>query len=249
VAHHERLSRITVTGDTVNLAASERVLLETTETSGDVHHGGAIAFGPDGKLYWGLGDNGNGLNAQDLTTLRGKVLRINPDPDTLGARSEIYVVGLRNPYRFAAAPGNKLLVADVGSVSFEEVNLLMPGANYGWPQQEGFCNGCASVNPIYAYPHGAGAAITSVLVYTGSEFGPSFQNKVFIADLIQGWIKVLTCNSDYTSCGGESMFDSQAGMTIQLLQGPKDNDIYQLTYQGELSRIGPHRSASGAAVV
>jgi len=48
----------------------------------------------------------------------------------------------------------------------------------GWPQQEGLCNGCASVNPIYAYPHGAGAAITSVLVYTGSEFGPSYTQAV-----------------------------------------------------------------------
>jgi len=129
--------------------------------------------------------------------LRGKVVRINPDGsvpldnpsfNVMGARREIYAVGFRNPYRFAAAPGDKLLVADVGEVSFEEVNLLMRGANYGWPQQEGLCNGCASVNPIYAYPHGAGAPITSVLVYTGSEFGPSYQNKVFIADLIQGSI-------------------------------------------------------------
>jgi aldose sugar dehydrogenase len=255
VDHHERLSRLAVTGDTVT---AELMLLETTETSGDIHHGGAIAFGPDGKLYWGLGDNGNGLNAQDLTTLRGKVLRLNPDGsapgdnpfvNTLGARPEIYAVGLRNPYRFAAAPGDKFLVADVGQVSFEEVNLLMPGSNYGWPQHEGLCNGCGFVNPIYAYPHGAGAAITSVLAYTGSEFGPSYQNKVFIADLIQGWIKVLTCTSDYTSCGGEAMFDSQAGMTIQLLQGPDDDNIYRLTYQGELSRIGLFGSASGAAVV
>jgi glucose/arabinose dehydrogenase len=256
VDKHERLSRIAVTGDTV---ASEQILLESTQTSTDFHHGGAIAFGPDGKLYWGVGDNRNPLNAQDLTTIHGKVLRLNPDGsapsdnpffNVMGARREIYAYGFRNPYRFAAAPGGKLLVADVGDVSWEEVNLLMRGANYGWPQQEGPCNGCASVNPIYAYPHGASAAITSVLVYTGSTFGPSYQNKVFIADLMQGWIKVLTCNSDYTACGGESMFDSQAGMTIQLLQGPdNDNNIYRLTYQGELSRIGPHGSASGAAVV
>jgi glucose/arabinose dehydrogenase len=102
----------------------------------------------------------------------------NPSFNVMGARREIYAYGFRNPYRFAAASGDKLLVADVGEVSFEEVNLLMRGANYGWPQQEGLCNGCASVNPIYAYPHGAGAAITSVLVYTGSEFGPSYTQAV-----------------------------------------------------------------------
>ena len=256
VDRHERLSRLTVTGDTVG---SEQVLLQSPLTSNDNHHGGAITFGTDGKLYWAVGDNGNRQNAQDLTTLHGKVLRLNPDGsvpednpfvNTPGARREIYAFGFRNPYRFAAAPGGKLLVADVGELSWEEVNLLVRGANYGWPQQEGSCNGCASVNPIYAYPHGTSAAITSVLVYTGSAFGPSYQNKVFIADLMQGWIKVLTCNSDYTSCGGEAMFDSQAGMTIQLLQGPgNDNNIYRLTYQGELSRIGLFGSASGAAAV
>ena len=247
-AHYERLSRLTVTGDTVNLAVAEKVLLELTETSGDIHHGGAVAFGPDGKLYWGLGDNGDRQNAQKLSTLRGKVLRLDPDGSVpadnpfvgvSGARPEIYALGLRNPYRFAVAPGNKLLTADVGEVSWEEVNLLMPGANYGWPLQEGACNGCGFVNPIYTYPHGAGAAISSVLVYTGSELGPDYQNKVFIADYIQGWVKVLTCNADYTSCSGEAVFDSQAGKTIQLLQGPgDDNGIYRLTYEGVLSRIG-----------
>jgi aldose sugar dehydrogenase len=244
--HHERLSRLTVTGNTVDLATAETVLLQLTDTSGDNHHGGAITIGPDGRLYWGIGDNSVGQNAQNLGNLRGKVLRLNRDGsvpqdnpfvNTPGARPEIYAYGLRNPYRIATAPGGQLLVADVGELAYEEVNRLTRGANYGWPQQEGTCNGCGSVNPIHAYPHGGGAAISSVLVYTGTEFGPRYQNAVFIADFIQGWVKVLTCSADYSSCSGESMFDSNAGRTIQMLQGP-DGDIYRLTYQGRLSRLG-----------
>lgn len=257
-SRHERLSRITVTGNTADLG-SQQVLMESRQrASGNYHHGGSIAFGSDGKLYWGVGDNHRGRNAQRPSTIRGKVLRLNPDGtvpsdnpfvNTRGYLPQIYAMGFRNPFRIAPAPGGNLLVADVGQVSWEEVNLLTSGANYGWPHEEGACNGCAYTNPIYTYPHGASAAISSVLVYTGSAFGPSFQNKVFIADFEQGWIKVLTCDSGYTSCGGATTFDSQAGNTVQLIQGP-DGNIYQLTYAGELSRIAPTSGgATGAALL
>jgi PKD repeat protein len=81
--------------------------------------------------------------------------------------------------------------------------------------------------------------MTSVVVYTGSTFGDSYQNKVFIADYSLGWIKELTFDSEYTSFIGERMFDDQAGTTVKLVQGP-DGNLYQLTiYPGELSRIAP----------
>ncbi|MGX9787496.1 PQQ-dependent sugar dehydrogenase [Mycobacterium sp. MMS18-G62] len=242
--NRDRLSRITVTGDT---AASETVLLET-EPAGFIHHGGALGFGPDNKLYWGIGDNGIGANAQDLQTLRGKILRLNTDGSApsdnpffghTDARPEIYAYGLRNPFRLTFTPGNQLLVADVGQVSWEEVNLVEAGKNYGWPSAEGVCNSCTSVNPIFTYPHGNGAAITSVLVYTGDTFDPSYLNKVFIADEVQGWIKVLSCAADFSSCSEVQTFDAHAGTTVKLAQGP-DGNLYHLTYQpGELVRISP----------
>ncbi len=142
------------------------------------------------------------------------------------------------------SPTLGLLVADVGAASFEEVNLVTAGGDYGWPGAEGVCNSCSSINPIYTYPRGSGAAITSVLVYDGDPFGPDYLNKVFIADLVQGWIKVLTCTPDFTSCGDPQDFDPDAGSTVLLLQGP-DGNIYQLTYQpGSLVRIAPAGTAS-----
>lgn len=251
-ALRNRLSRLTVVGDA---AGSELVLLQSTESSAFNHQGGALGFGPDGKLYWGLGDNGSGPNSQDLTNLHGKIMRINPDGSTpsdnpglgSGALPQIYAYGLRNPFRLAFAPTGQLLVADVGAASFEEVNLVTAGGNYGWPNAEGVCASCSSINPIYTYPRGSGAAITSVLVYDGETLGSAYQDKVFIADLVQGWIKVLTCTPDFSACGDPQDFDPQAGTTLVLAQGPDDN-LYQLTYQpGTLVRIAPAGSSSEAS--
>jgi len=252
-ALRNRLSRLTVVG---NAAGSELVLLQSAESAALNHQGGALRFGPDGKLYWGVGDNGSGLNSQDLTNLHGKILRLNPDGSTpsdnpalgAGALPQIYAYGLRNPFRLTFTPNGGLLVADVGAASWEELNLVSAGGNYGWPGTEGVCNSCSSINPIYTYPRGSGAAITSVLVYDGATFGPGYLDKVFIADLVQGWIKVLTCTPEFASCGDPQDFDPQAGTTVVLAQGP-DGNVYQLTYQpGALVRIAPAGSSAAELV-
>jgi glucose/arabinose dehydrogenase len=124
------------------------------------HNGGLLLFGPDGKLYIGFGDGGGGGdrhgprgNAQNLGTLLGKILRIDPRPDgsrpytiptgnpfsgRAGARKEIWAYGLRNPWRFSFAPGGQLAIADVGQDAVEEVDVIRhAGANLGWRVFEG----------------------------------------------------------------------------------------------------------------
>ncbi|HUO07990.1 MAG TPA: PQQ-dependent sugar dehydrogenase [Phycisphaerae bacterium] len=130
------------------------------------HNGGTIAFGPDGDLYWALGDggtandSGNGHivstgNAQSLSVIMGKMLRIdphgnnsangkygipadNPFINTPGALPEIYAYGLRNPYKFSFDPATgRLIEGDVGQNQVEEVNAITKGANYGWAVKEG----------------------------------------------------------------------------------------------------------------
>lgn len=255
--NHLRLSRLTVTGSTADLA-SEVVLVESEIEAGNLHHGGEMRFGPDDMLYWSVGENGFGPNSQDLSNIHGKVLRINPhvlNPDGTAtvpednpfvdnpdAKPQIYAYGFRNPYRFVFTPNDKLLLGDVGDQSWEELNIVTAGADYGWPNAEGACEGCASVDPVYAYAHtpppSRAAALTSVLVYTGETFGESYENKVFIADFTLGWIKVLTFDEQYTSVLSEQLFDTQAGTPVKLEQGP-DGNIYQLNiYPGELSVIG-----------
>ncbi|AFM16131.1 glucose/sorbosone dehydrogenase [Mycolicibacterium chubuense NBB4] len=253
----DRLARLTVVGNRVAFG-SQKVLLQTTDRSALYHRGGALGFGPDGDLYWGLGDNKNGANAQDLTSLHGKIIRLNPEgsipsdnPDLgPGALPQIYAYGVRNPFRLTFTPTGELLVADVGENSYEELNLVTAGGNYGWPGAEGYCDGCTSIDPIYEYAHnGSGAAITSVLVYTGDVLGPEYQGKVFIADEVQGWIKVLTCSADFSSCGNAQDFDPQAGSSVVLRQAP-DGSIYQLTYSpGQLVRISGAPSAVSSPAV
>src|SRR6187455_2329085 len=113
-AIHNRVSRFTANGDTA-LAGSEVVLLELNNLSSATNHnGGAIHFGPDGKLYIAVGENANGANSQTLANLLGKVLRINSDgtiPNdnpffntATGNNRAIWALGLRNPFTFAFQP-------------------------------------------------------------------------------------------------------------------------------------------------
>jgi aldose sugar dehydrogenase len=262
--NYQRLSRFTVTDPSADVLTvdpdSEVVLVQGTQPAGDDHHGGGLSFGPDGKLYWSVGDNVcctvlDGRNSQDLSNIYGKVLRLNRDgsapddnpfPDAPGAGPLVYATGFRNPFRLAFTPDGRLLVVDVGESRWEEVNLVTAGSNYGWPNAEGPCDGIGTAscstpssyaNPIYAYRHSPGGnSITAVTSYTGPTSGNG-ENRVLIADFNQGWVKELTFNSDYSTLISESLFDVAApGATNKLAQGP-DGAIYQLTYDGKLTRI------------
>jgi glucose/arabinose dehydrogenase len=130
-------------------------LMDLDPISGPFHHGGAMQFGPGGKLFVTTGDDANSDNAQDITNRFGKVLRLNPDPadpipdsnptsiagidGTLtGDNRAIWAAGLRNPYALTVRPNSSLMyIADVGEAQWEEVNICRRGANYGWGVTEG----------------------------------------------------------------------------------------------------------------
>ena len=158
---------------------SRREVLAIPTPAGTAHNGGQLQFGPDGFLYWSIGEAGNSANAQDTANLFGKILRIDPrgsggqpysiPPDNPyvgvgGARPEIWSLGLRNPWRFSFDRlTGALIVADVGEGSLEEVDLVPQaagggrGANFGWPTCEGTAGtGCSSppfTPPIFEYSH------------------------------------------------------------------------------------------------
>ena len=162
---HNRVSRFTANGD-VAVAGSEFILLELDNLSSATNHnGGAIHFGPDGKLYIAVGENANSSNSQTLTNLLGKVLRINPDgtipadnpffATTTGNNRAIWALGLRNPFTFAFQPGTgRLFINDVGASSWEEINDGIAGSNYGWPITEGVTGDIRFRSPLFAYGHG-----------------------------------------------------------------------------------------------
>jgi glucose/arabinose dehydrogenase len=224
-------------------------IFQTQSPSQLLHVGGSVRFGPDGKLYVAVGDNGYPPNAQDLSNPHGKILRINKDgsiptdnpfygqPGRLGA---IWAYGFRNPWRFQfdSATG-ELYGGDVGDYTWEEINHIVKGGNYGWPVHEGMCTGdCAGFsNPSYAYNHNGGsAAVTGGPVYRGGMFPAEYQGSLFFGDYAAGFIKRAVLDADGNTTSVRD-FDTAAGSVVDLKVAP-DGSLYYLTYiPGRLYRV------------
>ena len=250
---------------------------------GKSHIGGSLGFSSDGKLFVGTGEASN--QAPDylanimlpfnLDSLAGKILRINPDGsappdnpfytgDPTANRSKVWSYGLRQPFRMAVQPGTDLpFVGDVGASSWEEINVAVPGANFGWPCYEGaglqptlskldFCqdlieDGPAETQPLYAYAHdGESAAVTAGVFYQGTNYPARFNNAFFFGDWAQSWISVLKVDDDNDLVDGSvEVILSDAGRPIDFEVGP-DGDIYYLTSGGKVWHLRYIGSVGGS---
>jgi glucose/arabinose dehydrogenase len=161
------------------LGGSPRVILSGIE-SASVHNGGRIAFGPDGKLYVATGDAGNTRSAQDPSSPNGKILRINPDGSIPAgnpfAGSPVWSLGHRNVQGLAFDRAGRLWAPEFGQNTFDEVNLIRKGKNYGWPAVEGRGTGGGRyVSPQVVWRTSesspSGAAIVGRNLYVGALAG------------------------------------------------------------------------------
>ena len=227
-AVHNRVSRFTASVANPDVAepGSEVVLLDLENLGPTNHNGGAMHFGADGKLYVATGDNASSANSQIYTTKLGKILRLNADPANLvpadnpfldrttGTNRLIWAVGLRNPFTFSVQPGTgRILINDVGEVTWEEINDGAAGANYGWPSCEGNCPVPAPTptvpvgppnvftDPLFQYVHGgpqpSGCAITGGTFYNPAvaQFPAAYVGKYFFADFCTSFIRYIDPNS------------------------------------------------------
>jgi glucose/arabinose dehydrogenase len=243
---HNRVSRVQADPNNPDVARRdsgaliEDVLLDIDELSGATNHnGGAMHFGPDGKLYIAVGDNATGSNAQTLANLLGKMLRLNSDGTiptdnpfyntATGKNRAIWSLGLRNPYTFSFTRNTgRMFINDVGQNTWEEINDGLAGANYGWPTTEGPTTNTNFTAPVFVYGHGSssttGCAITGGDWYDSATatYPASYNGKYFFADYCSGWIRVLD-----PSTGSASAFASGIPSPVDLIVGP-DGALYYL---------------------
>jgi glucose/arabinose dehydrogenase len=217
---HNRVSRFTANATNLDVAMSGtevQILNLPNLSSATNHNGGAIHFGPDGKLYIAVGENANSANAPSLNTVLGKILRINKDgtipsdnpffTQTTGNNRAIWARGLRNPFTFAFQPGTgRLHLNDVGQDAWEEVNEGVAGSNYGWPAVEGpEPPGQAGVRyPIHNYQNaGSNCAIVGAAFYNPatSTFPANLTGGYFFGDFCGGFIRTLSPPT-YTTASG-----------------------------------------------
>jgi len=257
-----RIERYSVTGDpnVADPGSADSVLFVEQPFSN--HNGGLIVFGPDGRLYIGLGDGGSGGdpqgNGQNLETLLGALLRIdvdgadpfavpadNPfvgDPD---GRDEIWAYGLRNPWRFAFdREAGDLYIADVGQNRWEEVNVVPAdsgGANFGWNIMEGAhcyvsdpCDSSGLVLPAVEYGHGDGCSVTGGYVYRGSAI-PEIRGHYFYSDLCSGFLRSFKFSDGAVSERREWNV-GDPGSVLSFGEDP-DGELYLLSANGTVYKL------------
>jgi glucose/arabinose dehydrogenase len=253
-----RVSRLKLRSDKTGW--KEKILLDHIPSTNGNHNGGDIQFGFDGKLWVSVGESGCcASDAQELDTVRGKILRINLDgsipPDnpfynTPGARKETYVYGLRNPWRIGKRASNQtIIISDVGAGTWEEINTLVKGGNYGWPRYEGPCPssnlGCnpdsvdyeETIAPIHWYHHNTGNEQGNVIAggvfAENSNYPQPFANAYFYGDSGAGWVHVLTMDGN-NKVTNRYNFDVNAD-PVSFANGP-DGNIYVVNYNGVILR-------------
>ncbi len=250
---HSRLSRFTANGD-IAVPGSELVLIDFPLSSADMHNGGAMMFGKDGKLYVTVGDQAITTNPQSLTTPLGKILRINSDgtiptdnpfyATTTGINRAIWALGLRNPFTAAIQPGTgTIFVNDVGNGAWEEINRASAGANFGWPTTEGDFDPTVPANagftrPVHAYPHGSGTAAGNCIAggtfYNppNPQFPAAYYGQYFFSDFTNNWIKRLN-----PATGAVTLFATNVPAPVDLDVGPDGNLYYLSRGANQVGRI------------
>lgn len=212
-------------------ASGERLIFDLEQPYAN-HNAGQLAFGPDGYLYIGWGDGGwrddpHG-NGQKPGAALGKMLRIDVDTKSAGLAygipkdnpfvgrdgqlPEVFATGFRNPWRYSFAPDGRLIVADVGQDSWEEISIVERGGNYGWNIREGFqcfqehaaCKTERDLrDPIYAYDREDGGSVTGGYVYTGRAIA-DLAGKYVFGDFLSGRIWALDLPSDSRTRASEA---------------------------------------------
>ena len=207
------------------------------------HDGGRIKFGPDQKLYISTGDAINPSWSQDLSSLAGKILRINSDgtipDDNPFDSSPVFSYGHRNPQGLAWSPDELFLSSEHGpsgelGYGHDEINVILKGKNYGWPNVVGDSSDDSFVNPIIH--SGESTWAPSGMIYFDSEKISDFTGKFLVGTLRGEHLMVMDITKDGSIISSEKMFDGEFGR-IRTAQMSPDGNLYLLTANGNNDKI------------
>lgn len=237
-----RLSRLRHVGDQL---VEETVILETPDLLNDFHNGGCLRFASDKTLYISTGDDGQfNDTSQDPHDLRGKILRINRDGSPAAGNPflngedgdpRVWALGLRNPWRFHFQPGSEaMFIADVGASAYEEINLGIAGANYGWALTEGpEPPGVPGVTyPMYFYPHTSslGNGIIGGDHAPAANFPPAYQGNYFFGDVATRELFRMVLDDSNRAVSVERFASDTLSGPVEIQFGP-DGALYYLAFR------------------
>ncbi len=261
----QQVVEFTMAGDGTSIDPSSRREVLRMDDFASNHNGGLLMFGPDDLLYIGTGDGGIAddpeRNGQDLGSLLGKLLRIdpaasggrpysipadNPFAQTQGARPEVYSYGLRNPWRFSFdRDTGALAIGDVGQNSLEEIDYVGAGggrgANFGWSAFEGDerfnddQQADGHVPPVLTYGREEGCSVTGGYVVRDPEL-PSLRGRYLYGDFCAGILR------SFVPAKGEARDDKAVGVEVpQLSSFGEDGSgrIYATSLDGPVFRLVP----------
>jgi glucose/arabinose dehydrogenase len=183
------------------------------------HNGGRIAFGPDGMLYATVGDAQNRAAAQDPASLSGKILRMTPDGDVPADNpipgSLVYSLGHRNPQGIAWAADGTMFAAELGQDTWDELNIITAGGNYGWPEVEGSAGDPAYIDPVQQWNPDE-ASPSGIAIAGGT---------IFVANLRGRVLRSIPVADPTTSA---EYFAGESGRLRDVAVGP-DRALWMLT--------------------
>lgn len=214
-ATDNRVVRMPLLGEGGDRSLGEATPLLTGIPKASIHNGGRIAFGPDGALYIATGDAGNPQDAQNPESLAGKILRINADgsvpADNPFPGSAVYTLGHRNVQGLAWTSDGRMWASEFGQGTWDELNLIKAGANYGWPEAEGSAGNSLFQDPVAQWK--TAEASPSGLAAIG--------NTLFMASLRGERIWIIDVNQQEAKT--ESWFSGDYGRIRDVVAGPGES--------------------------
>lgn len=245
--HYGRISRFREVAH--NSFGPEEVLVDRL-MAGVAHNDGTIAWGPDGKMYLSHGDVTRYQVAQQPNGWDGRILRLNddgtiPSDNPLGSRNPTYAYGLRATYGLDFHPVTRELFGTENSDNVnDEVNLILPGRNYGWPNAAGCSTNLAYTNPLVVHPRTIGP--TNGVFYRGLAV-PGWTGNFIYGDTNNGNLYMLTLSPPFyqRAADVQVVLRSPQGTVMDVVNGP-DGFLYFTTFGG-IWRVEPNAPRVGGA--